>query len=76
MSISLKFNYIPYKVNKMIFDLFTKNITVNKKNGIGFDLCAYSNVYIFIDANYFLNRWFLIWYLILKISEIHFIKSK
>ena len=53
MSISLKFNYIPYKVNKIIFDLFTKNITVNKKNGIGFDLCAYSNVYIFIDANYF-----------------------
>ena len=27
-------------------------------------------------TNYLLNRWFLIWYLILKIPEIYFFKSK
>ena len=32
MSILLKFNYITYKVNKMIFIyLFTKNMIVNKQ---------------------------------------------
>ena len=44
--------------------------------GIGFDLCAYSNVYTFMQTNYFLNRCFLIFYLIMTISETHIFKSK
>ena len=48
MSISLKFNYITYKVKKMIFYLFTKNMIVNKQKVLVFDLCAYSNVYTFM----------------------------
>ena len=43
---------------------------------IDFDLCAYSNVYTFMHTNYFLNRWFLISYLILTIPKTHFFKSK
>ena len=31
MSISLNFNYLPYKVKKNYFDLFTKNMIVNKQ---------------------------------------------
>ena len=49
---------------------------VNKQKGICFDLCVYSNVYIFMYTNYFLNRWFLIYCLILTIPEINFFKSK
>ena len=47
-------------------------MTVNKRNVLVCDLCAYANVYIFIDTKYFLNRSFLICYLILTIPEIHF----
>ena len=44
MSISIKFNYTPYKINKIIvFYLFTKIMIVNKQKVLVY-LCVYSNV--------------------------------
>ena len=44
--------------------------------GFDFDSCTYFNVYKFMYTNYFLNMWFLIFYLILTISEIHFFQNE
>ena len=67
MSISLKFNYIPYKVNKTIASIYLPKTDCKLTKSVGFDLCVYSNVYTFMYTNYFLSRWFLIFYFILTI---------
>ena len=60
MSMSLKFNYIPYKVNKMIYLFVYQKHDCKQTKGIGFDVCVYYNVYTFMYINYFLNMLFLI----------------
>ena len=67
MSILLKLNYLPYKINKMIILIYVRKYDHKLTKSIGFALCAYSNVSTFMYTNYFLNRWFLILYLILTI---------
>ena len=53
MSILLKLNYLPYKVNKMIILIYVQKHDHKLTKSIGFDLCAYSNVYTFMYTNYF-----------------------
>ena len=53
MSISFKFNYITYKINKMIIFIYLpiKLFKINKRDY--FDLCDYSNFNIYIVVTRF-----------------------
>ena len=75
MSISLKFNYIPYKVNKMTVLFIYQKHDCKQKRALVL-IYMLTLIYIILCIQCFLNRWFLICYLILTIPEIHIFKSK